>query len=115
MGFTAVSGIWQYGIDQWVGQNELLYGKAKEVKATKKTQEVDSQIWLMNRTDRKQVCSIDKHLFHMSAEHRITQSLDRKQTWIQCVTRAYEVWAALYASQIPSQRQLAPLWNEASG
>ena len=51
----------------------------------------------------------------MSEEQRITQSLDRKQTWIQCVTRAYEVWAALYASQIPSQRQLAPLWNEASG
>ena len=73
-----VSGIWQYGIDQWVGQNEFLYGKTKEERLAKTTQEVDSQIQHMHRADRKQVCSIDKHLFHMSAEQRITQSTDRK-------------------------------------
>ena len=39
-----VSGMWQYGIDQWVGWNEYLYGKTKEEKIAKKTQEVDSQI-----------------------------------------------------------------------
>jgi hypothetical protein len=48
-----VSGMWQYGIDQWVGWNEFLYGKTKEERLTKKTQEVDSQIWHMHRTDRK--------------------------------------------------------------
>ena len=85
-----VSGMWQYGIDQWVGQNEFLYGKTKEERLAKTTQEVDSQIRLMHRADRKQVCSIDKHLFHMSAEQRITQSLHRKQQWIECVTIAYE-------------------------
>jgi hypothetical protein len=58
---------------------------------------------------------VDKHLFHMSAEQRITQSLDRKQQWMECVTIAYETLPALHASQIPSQRQLAPLWNKALG
>jgi hypothetical protein len=90
-----VSGIWQYGIDQCVGQNEFLYGKSKEERLAKTTQEVDSQIWHMHRADRKQVHSVDRHLFHMPAEQRITQSIDRKQQWIECVTTAYEAWAAL--------------------
>ena len=107
--------MWQYGIDQWVGQNEFLYGKTKEERLAKKTQEVDSQIWHMHRADRKQVRSIDKHLFHMSAEQRITQSIHRKQQWIECVTMAYETLAALSDSQNTSQRQVAPLWNQASG
>ena len=49
----------------------------------------------------------------MSAQQRITQSVDRKQQWIECVTSAYEAWAALSDSQLPKQRQLAPLWNQA--
>jgi hypothetical protein len=57
-----VSGMWQYGIDQWVGRNEFLYGKTKEERLAKTTQEVDSQIRHMHRADRKQVSSIDKHL-----------------------------------------------------
>ena len=107
--------MWQYGIDQWVGQNEFLYGKTKEERLAKKIQLVDSQIWHMHRTDRKQVFSIDKHLFHMSVEQRITQSLGRKCQWIECLTSSYEAWVALCASQSPSLRQLAPLWNQASG
>ena len=103
------SGMWQYGIDQWVGQNEFLYGKTKDEKLAKKTQEVDSEIRHMHRADRQQVCPSDKHLFHMSTEQRITQSLDRKQQWIECVTMAYEAWAALSDSQSTSQRLLAPL------
>ena len=67
-----VSGMWQYGIDQWVGQNEYLYGKTKEGRLAKKTQEVDSQIRHMHTVDRKQVHPSDKHLFHMSAEQKIT-------------------------------------------
>ena len=58
---------------------------------------------------------VDKHLFHMPAEQRITQTLDRKLQWIECVTVAYEAWAALSDSQITSQQQLAPLWNQSSG
>jgi acetyl-CoA carboxylase beta subunit len=107
--------MWQYGIDQWVGRNEFLYGKTKEGRLAKKTQEVDSQIWHMHRADRKRVCPIDKHLFHMSAEQRITQTLDRKQQSIECVTMPYKAWAALSDSQITSQQQVAPLWNQASG
>jgi acetyl-CoA carboxylase beta subunit len=107
--------MWQCGIDQWVGRNEFLYGKTKEERLTKKTQEVDSQIWHMHRADRKQVCPSDKHLFHMSAKQRITQSIDRKREWFECVTIAYEAWAALSDSQITSQRQLAPLWHQTSG
>jgi hypothetical protein len=107
--------MWQYGIDQWVGRNEFLYGKTKEERLAKTTQEVDSQIQHMHRVDRKQVRSIDKHLFHMSAEQRITQAIDRKQQCIECVTTAYESWAALSDSQITSQQQVTPLWNQASG
>jgi hypothetical protein len=51
----------------------------------------------------------------MSAEQRITQTLDRKQQWIECVTIAYEAWAALSDSQSTSPRKLAPLWNQTSG
>ena len=51
----------------------------------------------------------------MPAEQRITQTLDRKQQWIECVTIAYEAWAALSYSQSTSPRQLAPLWNQTSG
>jgi hypothetical protein len=51
----------------------------------------------------------------MSAEQRITQTLDRKQQWIECVTIAYEAWAALRDSQSTSHRLLAPLWSQASG
>ena len=95
--------MWQYGINQWVGQNEFLYGKTKEERLTKKIQEVDSQIWHMHRADRKQVRPIDKHLFHMPAEQRITQTLERKQQWIECVTSAYEACEALSDSQSTSQ------------
>ena len=69
----------------------------------------------MHRADRKRVRPIDKHLFHMPVEQRITQSLDRKQQWIECVTIAYEAWATLSDSQSASPRQLAPLWNQTSG
>ena len=92
-----------------MGKNEFLYGKAKEERLTKKTQEVDSQIRHMHRADRKQDRPIDKHLFHMPAEQRITQTLHRKQQWIECVTIAYEARAALSESQTTSPRQLAPL------
>ena len=80
-----VSGMWQYGIDQWVGRNEFLYGKTKEERLAKTTQEVDSQIRHMHRADRKRVRSIDKHLFHMSAEQRITHSIHCCFLWIDCV------------------------------
>ena len=39
----------------------------------------------------------------MPAEQRITQTLDRKQQWIECVTIAYEAWAALSDSQVHHQ------------
>jgi hypothetical protein len=41
---TLVSGMWQYGIDQWIGQNEFIYGKTKEERLEKITKEVDAQI-----------------------------------------------------------------------
>ena len=74
---TGVEG--RKGVDQWVGQNEFLYGKTKEEKPAKTTQEVDSQIRHMHREDKKQVHSIDKYLFYMSAEQRITQSIHRNR------------------------------------
>ena len=51
----------------------------------------------------------------MSAEQRITQSIHRKQQWIECLTMAYDAWLVLSDSQIKSQQQVAPFWNQASG
>ena len=61
-------------ISGWAGMNSSMERPRKE-RLTKKTQEVDSQIWHMHRADRKRVCPIDKHLFHMPAEQRIHRAL----------------------------------------
>ena len=45
--------MWQYSIDQWIGQNEYVYGKPKEVQNTKKDQEVNAQVRLMHQLDGK--------------------------------------------------------------
>ena len=34
--------MWQYGIDQWIGQNEHIYGKTKEEQHEKMSQEVNA-------------------------------------------------------------------------
>jgi hypothetical protein len=45
--FSLVNSMWQYGIDQWIGCNEYIYGKAKEEQQEKKIQEVDAQVrWI---------------------------------------------------------------------
>ena len=105
--------MWQHGINLWEGWMKIIYGKAKEEKLVKKTQGVGSQVWHMHRTVQQQVCHIDKHQLHISAEQKIPKSLDRKQQWVDCDTLAYEAWAALCASQIPGQRQVESLWNQA--
>ena len=87
--------MWQYGIDQWVGQNEFLYGKTKEERLAKTTQEVDSQIRHMHRTDSNTV-NVSQRIYALFGS-------------------SYEAWATLSDSQITSQRQVAPLWNQASG
>jgi ribosomal protein S3AE len=35
--------MWQYGVDQWIGWNEFIYGKTKEERLEKITKEVDAQ------------------------------------------------------------------------
>ena len=34
----------QYGIDQWIGHNEYIYGKTKEEQHEKKNQEINAQV-----------------------------------------------------------------------
>ena len=41
---SLVKSMWQYGIDQWIGHNEYIYGKTKEEQHEKKNQEVDTQV-----------------------------------------------------------------------
>ena len=60
-----VQGMWQYGMNHWVGQNEFLYGKSKEDQLAKKTKEVDDQIVIIYQTDQQQVRPPDSHFFHM--------------------------------------------------
>ena len=38
---SLVNSMWQYGIDQWIGGNEYIYGKTKEEPQEKENQEVD--------------------------------------------------------------------------
>ena len=89
---TLVSGMWQYGIDQWIGWNEFIYGKTKEERLEKITKEVDAQICRMQCKDCNKVRHEDCHLFQMSCRKNLAQTLVRKQQWVQCVTIAYEVW-----------------------
>ena len=109
---TGVEG--RKGVDQWVGRNEFLYGKTKEERLAKTTQEVDSQIWHMHRADRKQVCPSDKHLFEMSAEQRINNPLTESNNGLnvsQLRMRLGQHSGILKAHH----KDIASLWNQASG
>ena len=41
---SLVKSMWQYGIDQWIGHNEYIYGKTKEEQHEKKNQEINAQV-----------------------------------------------------------------------
>ena len=107
--------MWQYGIDQWIGWNEFLYGKTKEDQLAKKTKEVDGLIVIMYQTDQQRVRPIDSHFFHMPLARRLEQSLHRKQLWVESVTIAYKTWQTVQAIQEPNQQQIAPLWCKNHG
>ena len=104
-----VRGMWQYGVDQWIGRNEFLYGKTKEDLLAKKTKEVDDQIVIIYQTDQQRERPTDSHFFHMPLVRRLQQSLNRKQLWVESVTIAYESWQTLQIIQEPNQQQIAPL------
>ena len=80
-----VRGMWQYGIDQWIGRNEFLYGKTKEDQYAMKSKEVDDQIVIMYQTDQQRVRPIDSQFFHVPLAQRLEQSLNRKQLWVKSV------------------------------
>jgi hypothetical protein len=112
---TLVSGMCQYGIDQWIGWNEFIYGKTKEDRLKKNTMEVDAQICQMHCKDCNKVWHEDCHLFQMSCRKQLAQTLVRKQQWVQCVTIAYEVWSTIQAAQDLAHCQIAPPWNQIVG
>ena len=49
---SLVKSIWQYGIDQWIGRNEYLYGKTKEEQHEKKNQEINAQVQRIHQSNR---------------------------------------------------------------
>ena len=77
--------MWQYGIDQWIGWNEFIYGKTKEERLEKITKEVNAQICRMHRKDCNKVWHEDCHLFQMSCRKCLAQTLVRKQQWVQYI------------------------------
>ena len=107
--------MWQYGIDQWIGRNEYIYGKTKEEQQEKDNQEVDAQVRRMNQIDRNIVQQQVRHLFEMSVTKRLAQLLDRKKKWIKCVNTAYEGWTKVQATKNIAIQPLAPLWNKHHG
>ena len=72
--------MWQYGIDQWIGHNEYIYGKTKDKQQEKANQEVDAQVRRMHQLDKNKVQRQDRHLFEMSVTKRLGQTLDRKKS-----------------------------------
>ena len=112
---SLVNSMWQYGIDQWIGRNEYIYGKTKEEQQEKENQEVDAQDRQMHHLDRNKVQLQDRHLFEMSVTKRLGQMLDRKKKWIECVNTAYETWTKVQATQNIAIWPLAPLWNKHHG
>ena len=110
-----VQGMWQYGVDQWIGRNEFLYEKTKEDQLAKKIEEVDDQIVIMYQTDHQRVRPIDSHFFHMPLARRLEQSLQRKQLWVESVTIAYETWQTMQATHEPNQQQIALFWCKNHG
>ena len=112
---SLVKSMWQYGIDQWIGRSEYLYGKTKEEQHKKKNQETNAQVQQIHQSDRNRVQQHDRHLFDVSVTKRLEQTLDRKEEWIECVTTAYEVWAAQQATKNIANQPFAPLWNKNHG
>jgi hypothetical protein len=62
---SLVKSVQQYDIDQWMGQNEYIYGKSKEELHANKIQEANAQVRYMHQTDRKRVQWHGMHLFDM--------------------------------------------------
>ena len=112
---SLVNSMWQYGIDQWIGCIEYIYGKTKEEHQEKKNQEVDAQVRRIHQSDRNKVQQQDRHLFDMSVTKRLEQTLDRKKKWIECVNTAYEAWTVRQATKNIANWPFAPLWNKNHG
>ena len=112
---SLVNSMWQYGIDQWIGCNEYIYGKTKEEQQEKENQEVNAQVRQIHQLDKNKVQRQDRHLFEMSVTKRLGQISDRKKKWIECVNTAYETWTAIQATQNIAIQPLAPMWNKQHG
>jgi hypothetical protein len=39
---SLVKSVWQYGIDQWIGHNEYIYGRSKKEQHEKMNQEINT-------------------------------------------------------------------------
>ena len=88
--------LWQYGINQWIAQNEYIYDKNKEEQVEKKTWEINNkQIQAMHRTDKLRIQGMDRHLFTLPLKKQLGQSLDWKQKWVECATIVFETWVTL--------------------
>ena len=107
--------LWQFGIDQWIAQNEYIYGKTKQEQVEKKTLEINKQIQVIDRTDKLRVQGMDRHLFTLSLKKQLEQSLDRKQKWVECATIAYEAWVALKETQTSTCQQHTLNWGKNVG
>ena len=101
--------MWQYGIDQWIGCYEYVYGKTNEEQHEKKNLEINAQVRQIHQSDRNNVQQQDRHLFVIPATKRLEQMLDRKKKWIECVNTAYEAWTKMHATKNIANQPFAPL------
>ena len=85
-----VKSLWQYGIDQWIAQNEYIYGKTKEEQVEKKTQEINKQIKAMHRADKFRVRGMDRHLFAQTGTYSLCLLKDSWSShWTGKIGRAH--------------------------
>ena len=104
--------MWQYGIDQWIGHNEYIYGKTKEKQHEKKNHKINAKVRRIHQSNQNKKQQQDRHLFDMSVTKRLEQTLDRKKKWIECVNTAFEAWTKIQATKNVSNLPFTPLWNK---
>jgi hypothetical protein len=83
---SQVKSMWQYGIDQWIGYNEYIYGKSKEEQHEKKNEEINEQVRWLHQSDRNKVQQQDMNLFDISVTKRLEQCWTERKRGLNVLT-----------------------------
>ena len=74
--------MWQYDIDKWMIQNDIIYGTTYEDQQAKKNQQIDAKVRLLHQAEKKKGRHQGMYVFDTSITKKLEQVLDRKQKGI---------------------------------